>query len=583
MLNDGNRRVWGQALQQALLDVRQTADAHVDHQSQLGRMSGVCNLRPVGPLIARLGMSGEEQHPMRVIAMRERNLQRCHRSQTRRDAVDHRDLHAVRLEVFHFFATASKHEGVAAFEANHHFTRFGFLHHEFLDERLRGRLASAALSHIHHTRRRRGMRQHIVANQIVDQQHGGRGNGFDSFEREQVRIARTGADQKNVRDRGMERRHAMHCVQCLITPSYMPNDTQDLTTTLADMLILGIESSCDETGVALVRAESAAVPVLLAQALHTQVAMHEAYGGVVPELASRDHIRRVIPLAQSVMAQSGRTVQEVDVIAFTRGPGLAGALLVGAGVACALGAALDKPVMGVHHLEGHLLSPFLSADPPEFPFVALLVSGGHTQLMQVNQVGDYQLLGETIDDAAGEAFDKSAKLLGLGYPGGPALARLAQQGNPQAFALPRPLLHSGDLDFSFAGLKTAVLTQAKKLGADLESRKADLAASTQAAIVEVLVKKSLRALQETGLRRLVVAGGVGANQALRAQLNASCMAKGIHVHYPELHLCTDNGAMIAMAAAMRLQRPGTATQARRDYRFEVKPRWPLEALKTAID
>ena len=363
----------------------------------------------------------------------------------------------------------------------------------------------------------------------------------------------------------------------------MPNDAKDRTTTLSNMLILGIESSCDETGVALVRAESAGVPVLLGQALHTQVAMHEAYGGVVPELASRDHIRRVIPLARSVMAQSGCTLQEVDVIAFTRGPGLAGALLVGAGVACALGAALDKPVMGVHHLEGHLLSPFLSADPPEFPFVALLVEGGHTQLMQVDQVGDYQLLGETIDDAAGEAFDKSAKLLGLGYPGGPALARLAQQGDPHAFSLPRPLLHSGDLDFSFAGLKTAVLTQAQKLGAELESRRADLAASTQAAIVEVLAKKSMRALQETGLRRLVVAGGVGANQALRAQLNASCTAKGIRVHYPELHLCTDNGAMIAMAAAMRLQRPGVITEARRDYRFEVKPRWPLETLKTAVD
>lgn len=359
----------------------------------------------------------------------------------------------------------------------------------------------------------------------------------------------------------------------------MPNDAKDRATTLSNMLILGIESSCDETGVALVRAESAGVPVLLGQALHTQVAMHEAYGGVVPELASRDHIRRVIPLARSVMAQSGCTLQEVDVIAFTRGPGLAGALLVGAGVACALGAALDKPVMGVHHLEGHLLSPFLSADPPEFPFVALLVSGGHTQLMQVDQVGDYQLLGETIDDAAGEAFDKSAKLLGLGYPGGPALARLAQQGDPHAFSLPRPLLHSGDLDFSFAGLKTAVLTQAKKLGAELESRRADLAASTQAAIVEVLAKKSMRALQETGLRRLVVAGGVGANQALRAQLNASCMAKGIRVHYPELHLCTDNGAMIAMAAAMRMQRPTMPGQAAHDYRFEVRPKWPLNTAK----
>ena len=231
------------------------------------------------------------------------------------------------------------------------------------------------------------------------------------------------------------------------------------------MNVLGIESSCDETGVALVQArDGQAVPVLRAHALHSQVAMHQDYGGVVPELASRDHIRRVLPLARQVLAESGATLAEVDVVAFTRGPGLAGALLVGAGVACALAAALDRPTLGVHHLEGHLLSPFLSADPPEFPFVALLVSGGHTQLMRVEGVGRYQLLGETIDDAAGEAFDKSAKLLGLGYPGGPALSRLAAFGNPQAFDLPRPLLHSGNLDFSFAGLKTAVLTQHRKLG-----------------------------------------------------------------------------------------------------------------------
>ncbi|MFZ3221096.1 MAG: tRNA (adenosine(37)-N6)-threonylcarbamoyltransferase complex transferase subunit TsaD, partial [Rhodoferax sp.] len=269
----------------------------------------------------------------------------------------------------------------------------------------------------------------------------------------------------------------------------------------------------------------------------------------------------------------------------TRGPGLAGALLVGAGVACALGAALGKPVLGVHHLEGHLLSPFLSADPPEFPFVALLVSGGHTQLMRVDGVGRYALLGETIDDAAGEAFDKSAKLMGLGYPGGPALARMAEQGDPAAFKLPRPLLHSGNLDFSFAGLKTAVLVQAQRMVAAAgvahfealpEQARRDLAASTQAAIVEVLLKKSLTALQQTGLRRLVVAGGVGANRNLREQLNAVCAQRGIRVHYPELHLCTDNGAMIAMAAAMRLQdglqKPSTA------YAFDVKPRWPLDAL-----
>ncbi|MFP5443170.1 MAG: tRNA (adenosine(37)-N6)-threonylcarbamoyltransferase complex transferase subunit TsaD, partial [Betaproteobacteria bacterium] len=282
------------------------------------------------------------------------------------------------------------------------------------------------------------------------------------------------------------------------------------------------------------------------------------------------------PLATQVLTESGQSLADVDVVAYTRGPGLAGALLVGAGVACALGAALDKPVLGVHHLEGHLLSPFLSADPPEFPFVALLVSGGHTQLMRVDGVGRYEILGETIDDAAGEAFDKSAKLMGLGYPGGPALSRLAEQGDAAAFKLPRPLLHSGNLDFSFAGLKTAVLTQAKKLGDDLEARKADLAASTEAAIVEVLVKKTLAALKQTGLKRVVVAGGVGANRHLRAQLNAACAAAKVRVHYPELHLCTDNGAMIAMAAAMRLQ--AGQQQANTDYAFDVKPRWPLDAI-----
>ncbi len=342
------------------------------------------------------------------------------------------------------------------------------------------------------------------------------------------------------------------------------------------MQVLGFESSCDETGVALVAAQGSGVPVLRAHALHSQIEMHQAYGGVVPELASRDHIRRVLPLTEQVLAEAGANLADVDVVAYTRGPGLAGALLVGAGVACALGAALGKPVLGVHHLEGHLLSPFLSADPPEFPFVALLVSGGHTQLMRVDGVGRYELLGETIDDAAGEAFDKSAKLMGLGYPGGPALSRLAESGDPAAFKLPRPLLHSGNLDFSFAGLKTAVLTQAKKLGPELEPRKADLAASTEAAIVEVLVKKSLAALVQTGLARLVVAGGVGANRLLRAQLNAACARKGVRVHYPELHLCTDNGAMIAMAGAMRLQAglepPNTA------YAFDVRPRWPLAAL-----
>ncbi len=342
------------------------------------------------------------------------------------------------------------------------------------------------------------------------------------------------------------------------------------------LLVLGFESSCDETGVALVQADAnGAVPRLLGDALHSQVAMHAEYGGVVPELASRDHIRRVLPLARQALAQAGKGLADVDLVAFTRGPGLAGALLVGAGVACALGAALGRPVLGVHHLEGHLLSPFLSADPPEFPFVALLVSGGHTQLMRVDGVGRYHILGETIDDAAGEAFDKSAKLLGLGYPGGPALARLADFGDATAYALPRPLLHSGDLNFSFAGLKTAVLTQARKIeGLPCEQPRADLAASTQAAIVEVLVKKSLKALDATGLARLVVAGGVGANQQLRADLGRACARRGARVHYPELHLCTDNGAMIALAAALRVQ--AGVSQPARDYAFDVRPRWPLD-------
>ena len=342
----------------------------------------------------------------------------------------------------------------------------------------------------------------------------------------------------------------------------------------ASTLVLGIESSCDETGVALVRTSTdGSTPVLLAHALHSQIDMHQAYGGVVPELASRDHIRRVVPLVRQVMAEAGHDLPAIDVVAYTQGPGLAGALLVGAGVACSLAAALDKPVLGVHHLEGHLLSPFLSQDPPEFPFVALLVSGGHTQLMQVDGVGQYTLLGETIDDAAGEAFDKSAKLLGLGYPGGPALSRMAAFGDPEAYKLPRPLLHSGNLDFSFAGLKTAVLTQVKKLDHVCEQSRANLAASTQAAIVEVLLKKSLKALEQTGLKRLVVAGGVGANAELRQQLNAVCQKRGVRVHYPELHLCTDNGAMIALAAAMRLQ-SGRA-QAQKNYAFDVKPRWDL--------
>jgi len=344
--------------------------------------------------------------------------------------------------------------------------------------------------------------------------------------------------------------------------------------------VLGIESSCDETGIALLRVGQGAAPRVLAQALHTQVDMHAAYGGVVPELASRDHIRRVLPLTRRVLDDAGARLEGLDLVAYTRGPGLAGALLVGAGIACALAAALAKPVFGVHHLEGHLLSPFLSADPPAFPFVALLVSGGHTQLMRVDDVGAYTLLGETIDDAAGEAFDKCAKLLGLGYPGGPALARLADFGDPGAYELPRPLLHAATLDFSFAGLKTAVRTAVQKVGTRVcEQERADLAASAQAAIVDVLVKKSLDALERSVLDRLVVAGGVGANARLRESLNAACARRGWRVHYPEPALCTDNGAMIALAAGMRLERGALLAQP--DYGFEVRPRWPLSEVGQA--
>ena len=340
------------------------------------------------------------------------------------------------------------------------------------------------------------------------------------------------------------------------------------------MNLLGIETSCDETGVALVVSGAGSGAVrLVADALHSQVHLHAPYGGVVPELASRDHIRRVLPLLAKVLVDAKTSRSDLDAVAYTRGPGLAGALLVGAGVACSLAAALGRPVIGIHHLEGHLLSPFLSPEPPTFPFVALLVSGGHTQLLKVTDVGCYELLGDTIDDAAGEAFDKSAKLLGLGYPGGPALARLAEFGDPAAYALPRPLLQRDSLDFSFAGLKTAVRTHAARLDSTCEQARADLAASTQAAIVDVLAHKTMAALVATGCDRLVVAGGVGANVALRARLRLECGKRQARLHFPELALCTDNGAMIALAAAMRWQRGIAETST--DYAFDVRPRWPL--------
>ena len=342
------------------------------------------------------------------------------------------------------------------------------------------------------------------------------------------------------------------------------------------MIVLGVESSCDETGLALYDTQRG----LLSHALHSQVAMHEEYGGVVPELASRDHIRRAIPLLEQALEKAGMAAQDIDAIAYTQGPGLAGALLVGSAIACSLGLALDKPVLGVHHLEGHLLSPLLASEPPEFPFVALLVSGGHTQLMRVDGVGQYQLLGETLDDAAGEAFDKSAKLLGLGYPGGPAISRMAEFGDPEAYKLPRPMLHSKDLMFSFSGLKTAVLTVVNNNGGAAnvcEQDKANIARGFVDAIVDVLTAKCLSALKQTGLKRLVIAGGVGANAQLRAALNAAAKKQHFKVYYPELEFCTDNGAMIAFAGAMRLQINPQAAQ--RDYAFNVRPRWPLDELR----
>lgn len=338
------------------------------------------------------------------------------------------------------------------------------------------------------------------------------------------------------------------------------------------MLVLGIESSCDETGLALYDTEKG----LIAHALHSQITLHAEYGGVVPELASRDHIRRTVPLLRKVVADAGVSLSAVDAIAYTQGPGLSGALLVGSAFAEALAVALDKPVLPVHHLEGHLLSPLLSATPPTFPFVALLVSGGHTQLMRVTGVGEYETLGETLDDAAGEAFDKSAKLIGLPYPGGALLSRLAEQGKAERFSLPRPMLHSGDLNFSFSGLKTAVLTLVNEAEQPLsEGFKADLAAAFQASMVEVLLKKSLLAMKQTGLGQLVVAGGVGANRQLRTALDAAARRKRFKVYYPELEFCTDNGAMIALAGALRLA-AGHAPRSAGE--FAVRPRWPLAEL-----
>src|ERR1700691_2953202 len=313
------------------------------------------------------------------------------------------------------------------------------------------------------------------------------------------------------------------------------------------MRVIGIESSCDETAVAVYDADLG----LLSHRLHSQVAMHQAYGGVVPELASRDHVRRLLPLVREALAgaQSGR--ESIDGVAYTAGPGLIGALLVGAGFAAALGRAWGKPAIGIHHLEGHLLAPILEPDPPAFPFLALLVSGGHTQLVDVAGLGQYRILGETLDDAAGEAFDKTAKMLGLPYPGGAALAQLAEAGRSGRFVFPRPMLDRPGLDFSFSGLKTSALVALRGRVLDDEIR-ADVALGFQEAVVDTLAEKSRRALKATGHERLVVAGGVGANRKLRERLAIIASESGAELRFPRTEFCTDNGAMIALAGCMRL-------------------------------
>jgi len=333
-------------------------------------------------------------------------------------------------------------------------------------------------------------------------------------------------------------------------------------------LVLGVETSCDETGIGLAEVGRG----LLAHRLFSQIDLHAAYGGVVPELASRDHVRRIVPLLKETLAAADCQLSELSAVGYTTGPGLAGALLVGAGFAEALAFSLGIPAIPIHHLEGHLLSPMLSADPPQFPFVALLVSGGHTQLMRVSGVGDYELLGESVDDAAGEAFDKTAKLLGLPYPGGPVLSGLAAEGVAGRFKLPRPMIHSGDLAFSFSGLKTAVLTATRQASFDA-AQIPDLAAEFQEAVVDVLCAKSKAALVQTGLSRLVVAGGVGANARLREVLVKELGKRKVRVYFPELEYCSDNGAMIAFACAMRIQ-AGMQGEGTGGV-FAVRPRWPL--------
>ena len=333
------------------------------------------------------------------------------------------------------------------------------------------------------------------------------------------------------------------------------------------MNVLGIETSCDETGVAVYSTQQG----LVAHALHSQIDLHAVYGGVVPEIASRDHQRRLLPLIREVLAEAG--IDKPDAIAHTAGPGLIGALMVGSGMAAGLGLAWDCPVVAVHHMEGHLLAPMLEDDSPEYPFLALLVSGGHTMLIAVRGLGEYEVLGTTLDDAVGEAFDKAAKLLGLGYPGGPELAKLAEQGDDAAFVLPRPMLKRPGFDFSFSGLKTAVMLAVRKAeqSGDLEKSRADLAASFQRAAVDTLVTRSLQAAKQYEMRRIVVAGGVGANRLLRAEIANHFDGQ---VYYPRLEFCTDNGAMIAVAGALRLADASRANEIR------AQARWSLETLSS---
>jgi N6-L-threonylcarbamoyladenine synthase len=331
------------------------------------------------------------------------------------------------------------------------------------------------------------------------------------------------------------------------------------------MLILGIETSCDETGVAIYDSEKG----LLGHKLYSQIKLHAKYGGVVPELASRDHINYIIPLIHDLLSDCKINIQNIEAIAYTSGPGLSGALLVGSSVAESLACALGIRSIPIHHLEGHLLSPMLEDRKPKFPFIALLVSGGHSQLIHVKELGSYKIIGDTLDDAAGEAFDKTAQLLGLGYPGGAALSKLAEKGLKH-FELPRPLLHSNGLDFSFSGLKTAVLYLVRKQKKLTKEIKADIAYAFEDSITDVLVKKTIQALKQEGLKRVIISGGVGANKTLRNKIIAECNQNEFEYFFPDLTFCTDNGAMIALAGSLRLNmRP------KENYSFSVKPRWKL--------